>query len=399
MASERVARLLASQAGVLAAGGAAAWAVTHGLYASALTAALGGAALAVAQLDDAGAGRVRRPGAEAPPRSWDTPLLRTLLSEVPAPLLLLEPDGGVRAVNRAARALFDTDDRLVRPAPELLRALREDAAGARRRLSLAGAGGAARLYALSLADVGTSGAPLRLGALLDVQAEVHAAEAETLRRVLQVLGHELMNSLTPVTSLAETAADLLAGRPDADTVLAAREALATIGRRAGGLAQFVSGYRAVARLPEPRPRAVDVIELVEDAVRLVRARPDAQAVKVCLDGSAKPLVRVTDPDLVSQALSNVLINAVEAAVGSREKTVRLTITALPGGARLEVSDSGSGVPPTEAETIFLPLTTGKVSGLGVGLHLARSAMRSLGGDVALVDRVEAESKTCFVLLL
>ncbi len=402
MASERVVRDVATQAGVLAAGAAAAWAGGHGLYASALTAALAGAVLAFARLEEAPLRRVRGVGQETPARPLDVPLLRALLNEAPAPLLLLEATGTVRAVNRAARELFDTEDRLARPAPELLRALREDAAGGRRRLSLAVGGGAIRLYALSLADVGAPGAALRLAALLDVQAEVHAAEAETLRRVLQVLSHELMNSLTPVTSLAETAADLLSGRPDDEAVGQVREALATIGRRAGGLADFVAGYRAAARLPEPRPRAVDVAQLVEDVVRLVRARPDAQGVRVSLRRPAEPLVRVTDPDLVVQALTNLLVNAVEAAASTPQggsSAVRVVVEPLPAGARLEVCDTGPGVPPAEVESIFLPLTTGKAGGSGVGLHLARSSMRSLGGEVALVDTADGGPWTRFILTI
>lgn len=402
MASERVIREVATQAGVLAAGAAAAWAGAHGLYASALTAALAGAALAFARVDAAPVGLLRRPGPETPQRPLEVPLLRALLNEAPAPLLLLEKGGTVRAVNRAARALFDTDDRLIRPPPELLRNLREEPAGGRSRLSLAVGGGAVRLYALSLADVGGPGAVLRLAAMLDVQAEVHTAQAETLRGVLQVLSHELMNSLTPVTSLAETAADLLSGRPDLNAVSQARAALATIGRRAEGLAAFVSGYRAMARLPDPRPRAVDVTQLAEDAVRLVRARPDAQGIDVTLQRPGEPLVRVTDPDLVGQALSNLLVNAVEAAAETRATrcaAVVVRVEPLPTGARLEVCDTGPGVPLTEAESIFLPLTTGKPGGSGVGLHLARSAMRSLGGDVVLLETAENEPWTRFALTI
>lgn len=230
MASERTVRAVAAQSAVLLAGGAAAWAAGSGLYASALTAALAGAWLAAVLVEDARGVRVRV-GRQAPPAApLETPLLRALLNEAPAPLLLLEPGGAVRAVNRAAQGLFETDDRLVRPPPQLLRALREDAAGGRRRLTLAGAAGPGRLYALSLADVGAPGAALRLG----VQAEVHAAEADSLRRVLQVMSNELMNALTPVTSLAETAAELLAAERS-EAAVSARDALAAIGRRAGGL--------------------------------------------------------------------------------------------------------------------------------------------------------------------
>ncbi len=390
MGSERVIRAAAAQGGVLLAGAAAAAAASHGLYASALTAALAGLWLAAAGVEGASSPRVRigRGGPDAP--AMATPLLRALLNEAPAPLLLLERGGTVRAVNRAARALFATDDRLMNPPPRLVRAMREDAAGGRRRLALAGAAGPRRLYALSLADVGGADATLRLGALLDVQAEVHAAEADTLRSVLQVMSHELMNALTPITSLAESAADMLSEEPGSPAALAAREALRTIGRRADGLSRFLEGYRAAARLPEPRPRSVDVAELARDAVGLARARPDAAGVRVVLHGAQTPLLRVTDPELVAQALANLLANAVEAAARSDGGEVVVTLVPSPAGATLSVADDGPGVPAAEAASIFLPLTTSKPQGAGVGLHLARSALRSLGGDVVLVARSGAE---------
>ena len=398
MASERTVRAVAAQGAVLLAGAAAAAAAVGGFYASALTAALAGAWLAAVLVEDARGMRVRvdRRAPESAP--LETPLLRALLNEAPAPLLLLEPGGTVRAVNRAARALFDTDDRLVRPPPQLLRALREDAAGGRRRLALAGGGGPRRLYSLSLADVGAPGAALRLGALLDVQAEVHAAEADTLRRVLQVMSHELMNALTPVTSLAETAADLLS-KERSDAATAARDALVTIGRRADGLARFVQGYRAAADLPEPRPRAVDLAALVEDAVRLARARPDAAAVRIDLHGPAGPLVRVTDPELVAQALDNLLANAIEAAAGPAGAEVSVRVATTSASVHVEVADTGPGIAEGEAESIFMPLTTGKPHGSGVGLHLARSAMRSLGGDVVLVPTGAGGSRTLFRIVV
>ena len=140
MASERTLRAAAAQGAVLLAGAAAAWAAVSGLYASALTAGLAGAWLAAARVEDARGVRVRMGRSAPQPAPLETPLLRALLNEAPAPLLLLEPGGAVRALNRAARTLFDTEDRLVRPPPQLLRALREDAAGGRRPEARARAG-------------------------------------------------------------------------------------------------------------------------------------------------------------------------------------------------------------------------------------------------------------------
>ncbi|MBE7218022.1 MAG: histidine kinase, partial [Caulobacteraceae bacterium] len=330
----------------------------------------------------AGRGGVRLPPPGSAPRPDEALLLRAMLDAAPAPLLLLEPRGTIRALNRASRLLFGADDRLPAPASELVAALRDARVGERRRLRLAPRGGTARLYAFSLSEVAAVGGPLRVGALSDVQAEVHAAEARSLREVLQVLSHELGNSLTPIASLAESALHALEDAPSPGAA-DARAALEVIARRGEGLARFVAGYREAARLPPPRLRPVDLATLAADVAALARARPEAAGVRI-VSSVEGPLMRTTDPDLVGQALSNLVRNAVDAATAAAAPEVTILAADTGQGAFVEVSDTGKGLPAEMRSRIFLPFVSTKPGGSGLGLHVARSAMRSLGGDVELL---------------
>lgn len=308
--------------------------------------------------------------------------LRTMLDQTPAPLLAMDGRGSLRAVNRAARRLFCTDDLVAAP-PVLVRAMADSPAGQRTTLTLPGPGHgtAGRAYALSVARIIGPDGPLGLGVLTDIQSELHANEAQTLRSLLDVLGHEMMNSLTPVTSLAETALAMLA-EDGAAGVAPAADALAVIVRRARGLDRFVQGYRSLARLPPPQLRPISIATLLGDAAALFRTR--WRGVALLVVGPEPDIVVRADADQLSHALLNLLANAAEAALaGGLAPQVELRATADGSTVTLIVADNGPGVAEAECEAIFRPFHTGKPDGSGIGLAIARQVALGHGGSLLL----------------
>ncbi|MHB8528360.1 MAG: sensor histidine kinase [Caulobacteraceae bacterium] len=312
--------------------------------------------------------------------------LRAFLDQTPAPLVSLGPGGALRAVNRAARSLFHTDDRVVDAPDALLTAIRQAVPGERTVARLPMPQGP-RAFALSVADaVGPLGA-LRLAALTDIQPQIQAAEAAALRELLQILSHEIMNSLTPVASLVDTAGRLLADGAPGSTE-AARDALATVGRRAEGLARFVEGYRTLARLPPPCVAPTSIASLLEDIARLFRSRWAARGVMLELASPGANRFARLDPDLMTQALLNVLANGAEAALegGRSPAKVGLSLATSRSGVELTIWDNGPGVAGGDSEAIFRPFFTTKAEGTGVGLSFARQVARSHGGELSLLPR-------------
>jgi signal transduction histidine kinase len=392
------------QALVFACGGLTLLAIQGSLYACGLVCALAGIWLAVWASTRSSA-PVKRAAAKAlqPNVSRAPDLLSNLLDQTPAPLLIRRPDGVIRAGNRAARALFQTDDRLLDPPPALVQALRDGAPGERMTLSLAhtGAAGGVRTYAMPLTDVtGPAAAVTRLAALLDIEPELRAAEAGALRELLQVLSHEIMNALTPVASLAATAGELMEDQTPDSTALA-REAVATLGRRAEGLTRFVEAYRTLARLPPPRLAPTSIAALIDETARLFRSRwsPRGVELKTSLT-SASDLVVKLDPDLMIHALMNILSNAADAALSTlADPRVSLVAGAGPsGGVELVIADNGPGVPAEERDRIFQPFFTTKADGTGVGLSFARQVALSHGGTLTLAPGAAGKGAT-FVLTL
>jgi nitrogen fixation/metabolism regulation signal transduction histidine kinase len=363
-----------------------AWRAT--LPANALLFALIGAAAAIWL-----AGRVGGPDntgqaePEAPAEHLDRErarrTLQAFLDQAPTPLVTWRAGEPANAVNRAARRLFRTDDVMTGPAAEMVAAALAGPADTRRTVRLS-ADGVARTYAISVADVVGAGGALRLAALTDIEAEIQAAEAAALRELLQVLSHEIMNSLTPLSSLAQSAAEVLAeGRPE--DLAVARNSVAVIARRAEGLHRFVEAYRRLARLPEPSPRRVSLAALLSEAGQLFETRWAPLGVRLDLTPPKPDIMIRLDPDLTAQALLSLLTNAAEAALaGPRQPpTVRLSAHASGEGAAIVVGDNGPGVPQHQTADIFRPFFTTKPDGDGIGLSLARQAVVSQGGQLLL----------------
>ena len=198
--------------------------------------------------------------------------------------------------------------------------------------------------------------------------------------MIQVLGHELLNGLAPIASLAESGAVAVA-RPEVDVALL-REILDTLARRAEGLQRFTEAYRAIARLPEPTRRAVPVGELTDDLARLFATRWPAVALSVAADADAWAL----DRDQIVQAVWALLQNAAEAATAAHAAgaEVALRITASDTLA-IEIEDNGPGVPADAVARIFRPFHTTKADGTGVGLSLARQIALAHGGTLTLAS--------------
>lgn len=350
----------------LAAGGlVAGLAWRYGMWGLALGAAL--AVLWFALLNWAMLARpheaVRRNEVEDAPVTEAAEAPRLLLDAAPTPMLAIEGDA-VRALNRAARRLFATDDRVLPAPPELADRHAE-------RLRHAGHGWRIDRVAID---------PDRMVvALVDVEQEERTAEARATAELIQVLGHELLNGLAPIASLAESGLAAV-DRPAVDAALL-REILGTLARRAEGLQRFAEAYRALARLPDPVARPVPVAEVAADLARLFAGRWPGVTLRLeAVAGTIWPM----DRDQITQATWALLQNAAEAVRDGRgEVTLRARVA--DDGLLIEVADDGPGIAPDAAARIFHPFHTTKPGGTGIGLSLARQIARAHGGTLTLVQ--------------
>jgi len=221
------------------------------------------------------------------------------------------------------------------------------------------------------------GVPHELLVVADLSRALREEERAAWQRLLRVLGHELNNSLTPIRSMTATLAKLLGQQPPPpDWRDDVSGGLAVIGDRAEALTRFMAGYTALARLPPPNKREIEIGELVRRVARL------EQRVEVVL-AAAAPLPVRADPDQLEQALINLTKNAADATL-TLHGGVRVRWQRDDGAARIEIEDDGPGIGSTE--NLFIPFYTTKPGGSGIGLVLARQIAEAHGGMLTLENR-------------
>jgi signal transduction histidine kinase len=224
-----------------------------------------------------------------------------------------------------------------------------------------------------------------------------ALESESLhawRQLVQVLTHEIMNSLTPIKSLSQTGLSLL-NEPDSAAEL--RIALEAIERRAESLSSFVTTYRRVGQWPEPTLAAVDVHGLFQRLKQAVSPRWTERGGEASFEVLSPTLQLLADEGQLEQALLALIHNSEQATADVT--TPRLWVQARQSrGGRLQISvrDNGPGVSPGLERQIFMPFFTTREGGNGIGLTVVRQLMYGMGGRVRYARSLEGGAT--FVLI-
>ena len=234
----------------------------------------------------------------------------------------------------------------------------------------------------------------RIIALNDISHELDDREIDSWIRLTRVLTHEIMNSLTPVTSLSET----LLAMPGAQKDEELRQGLETIHTTGKGLVNFVMSYRKLTRLPSPEPSLIEVRPFLERMVQLALHQHPCSNISIVLGEVKEDLMAFADENLMTQVMTNLLKNAVQAISDAPDGEIRLRAYCDEQDmVRIEVSNNGPKIAPEVAEQMFVPFFTTKEEGSGIGLSLSKQIMRLLGGSINLLPY--KDEWTTFVVVL
>jgi nitrogen fixation/metabolism regulation signal transduction histidine kinase len=308
--------------------------------------------------------------------------LETVVRHVPVPFIAARSDGTLSLVNNPARRLtgltgFSHIDQLADVDPTLPDKMRRLESGSQQLLQARLRGVPAELR-VSVSEIRLEGDMERLYSIENLSGELTARESAAWRNLIRVLTHEIMNTLTPVTSLAQTTAGMLheeSAHPDIE------EAIKTIARRAEGLTNFVLRYRELLQVPQPNPAEISIAGLLNSAVTLMSA--DNPSVTFDVDVSPKTLQVHADAALLDQVLVNVIRNALDAVAGCDDARIALTASLDYGRVVIRIRDNGDGIAADTLDQVFVPFFTTKREGSGIGLSLCRQIMTAHGGEIAL----------------
>lgn len=323
--------------------------------------------------------------------------LELLLEHIKVAIIVFDENGNVQSVNASFKELVDQPylneiQGLKRTLPQLAEVL-EDIGPERPRLfqlqkdqELLQLSIVANLFIVK-------GTTFKLVSIQNIKRELEAGEVDAWQKLIRVLTHEIMNSVTPITSLTDTMLDIVTPHQQSGRNLSPENlknifaGLSAIKERNQGLQTFTRAYQQLTRVPQPQFEQFSALEFLQSLQVLVLPDMKAKGVNFKIDVEPEDAEIIADRQQLGQVLINLIKNAREAVEASSLKEVTVQIF-VSEPTTIIVSDTGQGIPKDQQEKIFIPFFTTKKQGSGIGLALARQIIHQHNGTLTLEPSVE-----------
>ena len=333
---------------------------------------------------------------------------KTIVDQTAVGLVSFSPDGSVEFLNDAVRRIFGIHvlrnlkklDNVKDGFAEMLLKMKSNE---QKLVSLILNGEMIQL-ATKKVIVKAGNRTLHLVSFQNIQPELDEKELESWQKLIRVLTHEIMNSMTPIITLVTTITRLyrnketgeLKGPGEIQVPMIEKtiKGLDLIESRGQGLIHFVQNYRDVTRLPKPDFKLLNVRDMYQG----IKLMFDDQLVQngIRLDIDCHPSLFINaDGKLLEQVVINLVKNAIEAFEDAPNPTIVMAAQSNSSQIIMEISDNGKGIPPDMLENIFVPFFTTKEKGSGIGLSLSRQIIRLHGGTMNVQS--EPFSRTVFTI--
>lgn len=244
------------------------------------------------------------------------------------------------------------------------------------------------------------GNTIKLITLQNIQPELQIQELEAWQNLTRVLRHEIMNSITPISSLTSTLKEIL----DHDLIEKEthyelnlegagdlKEGLATIDNRSRGLIKFIDAYREYTSLPLPKIKMVRLLDVIERAAQFMK--PEFKKTDILFEYTctSEYLTMNADAEMIEQVLINLIKNGMEALSETPNSRIKLIGTYDDSSVKIEVIDNGPGIIREAIKSIFVPFYTTKKTGSGIGLSLSRQIMQMHSGSLTVTSEPGVET--------
>ncbi|MDR2534290.1 MAG: PAS domain-containing protein [Tannerellaceae bacterium] len=309
-----------------------------------------------------------------------------ILNSVSAGILVIDDNGYIFQANNGALRLLGLSvlthcKQINRIDARLGDLIEHIQAGAKQQISFGNERGIVHL-SIRVSEMTLRDKHVRILTINDINSEMDEQEIDSWIRLTRVLTHEIMNSITPVTSLSDT---LLALNDNHAASPEIRSGLETISATGKSLIAFVESYRRFTHIPTPRPSLFYVNPFAERMRRLAIHQNNYPNIRINIDIEPDDLIVHADENLIAQVALNIIKNAMQ-AIGPEASSGIITLKARcndDDSIFIEISNNGPPIPPDVASQIFIPFFTTKEGGSGVGLSVSRQIMRLHGGSLTL----------------
>lgn len=335
--------------------------------------------------------------------------LQTVVQHVGIGLIAFKPNGDVELINTAAKRLLKvTRLKNIKSLESLSKLLVNKLFQLKpRENALVKVEDNNEMLYLSLyaTEFKLRGENFTLVSLQNIHRELEEKELEAWQKLIRVLTHEIMNSITPIASLTSTINTLVgeyyekektSKKLNSEALSDIQQALQTIQKRSHGLLHFVDAYRNLTLIPKPKFQIFPIKELFTRAEQLMQSNINetGTSFEVCIEPETLELS--ADPELIEQVLINLLLNAFQAVEGKQNAKIELAASLNERGRTIiQVTDNGPGISEENLEKIFVPFFSTKEGGSGIGLSLSRQIMRLFKGGIGVYS--EPDVKTVFTL--
>jgi len=321
--------------------------------------------------------------------------LQSIVQNIDVSIIAYRKDGTVEMINKAAKKLFQIHslknvNGLEQLSQDLVNTLIHISPGENTLVKVQDQDDILQL-AIYATEFKVKDKLIILATINNIQNVLEEQETEAWQKLIRVLTHEIMNSITPIASLSSTLEIMLKGITDGgniredldmDAVMEIQQALQTINKRSTGLLHFVNTYRNLTRIPKPNFKIFPVKDLFKNLYLLMEEEITENKVNFVTNIDPENIEVSADEQLVEQVIINLIRNSMHALDGRKEPTIELkTYYNKRGRVTIQVADNGTGILPEVLDKIFIPFFTTKQSGSGIGLSLSRQILRLHNGTI------------------
>jgi nitrogen fixation/metabolism regulation signal transduction histidine kinase len=332
---------------------------------------------------------------------------KNIVQHVGIGILTFKKDGAIQIINNAAKRLLRVDkvERIseLREASDLLvEAFLKLKTGGRELIRLKSGDETIQLSIFAI-ELTLRGEEVKLISMSNIQSELEEKEMEAWQNLVRVLTHEIMNSVTPISSLAGVVEEELQKKLETNHLSMQRDeaedmhlSVQTISKRSEGLIKFVKEFRSLTHIPKPKVLQVAVKPLLDELAMLHKKELADNNIAISVLVEPETMMVMADKTLIEQVLINLIKNAIQAFGEKTDKKISLYAHLNEtGNVLISVKDNGTGIEPEALEKIFIPFFSTKKTGSGIGLSLSRQIMRQHEGNISV--KSEMGEGTEFVL--
>jgi len=332
---------------------------------------------------------------------------RTLLEHLAAGIITYDKKGFILHANSSAKKLLSMDvlthlQQIERKDLKIFQTIKSIKPSERRLVATVTDQGEIQL-SLKATSFKTNDNELVILSIQDIKNELDEKEIESWMKLIRVLMHEIMNSITPITSLSESLSNIYSagGKPvlpeqvNVKTIATTLQGLNVIKEQGRGLMSFVESYRQLTRVPEPEKKLFKVADLLGRVQILYNSLEKSDRIDLTISLKNSDLEIFADQNLISQVLINLVKNALEANENNNDGKIRIVVSEdIDNHPEICVIDNGPGISEENIDEIFVPFFTTRQNGSGIGLSISKQIMRVHGGNLKVRSVPDKETAFC-----